>query len=111
MSVVYSAADLFVIPSLQEAFGQTSLEAMACGTPVVGFDTGGIPDTVRPGETGWLAEVGNVDALSRTLTNALRDRDRLRRMGQTCREMVMAEFSLARQRNRYTALYQTLVGT
>src|SRR5690606_19576207 len=58
-ATAYSAADVFVIPSLAEAFGQTALEAMACGTPVIGFETGGIPDMVRPGDTGLLVPVGD----------------------------------------------------
>ncbi len=52
LAMVYSAADVFVIPSLQESFGQTVTESMACGTPVVGFDVGGIPDMVRPNISG-----------------------------------------------------------
>src|SRR6185369_3871237 len=50
LSTIYSAADVFVIPSLQESFGQTVIESLACGTPVVGFAAGGIPDMVRPGQ-------------------------------------------------------------
>ena len=68
---VYSAADVFVIPSLQESFGQTVIESMACGTPVVGFDTGGIPDMVRPGVTGYLAPVGDAAALAEQIHAAL----------------------------------------
>ena len=49
LSTIYSAADVFVIPSLQESFGQTVIESLACGTPVVGFASGGIVDMVRPG--------------------------------------------------------------
>jgi glycosyltransferase involved in cell wall biosynthesis len=53
---LYSAADMLVFPSLQEAFGQTVIEALACGLPVVGFDTGGVRDAVSSGITGFVAE-------------------------------------------------------
>jgi glycosyltransferase involved in cell wall biosynthesis len=54
-SPIYSAMDLFVIPSLEEAFGQTALEALACQTPVVGTSVGGIPEMVIDAQTGLLA--------------------------------------------------------
>ena len=52
----YSACDLVVVPSREDNQPQVGLEAMACGTPVVGFDIGGISEYVKPGITGWLAK-------------------------------------------------------
>ena len=53
---LYSAADVFVAPSREEAFGQTALESLACGTPCVGFDVGGLRDTILHKRTGYLAQ-------------------------------------------------------
>lgn len=106
---VYSAADVFVIPSLAEAFGQTALEAMACGTPVVGFDTGGIPDMVRPHRTGLLAPVGDPAALAAAIRwMALHPAERSA-MGREARAMAVCEFTLQRQASRYRELYATLL--
>ena len=55
-AMVYSAADLYVTPSRAESFGQTILESLSCGTPVVAFNLGPIPELVRPEITGYLAE-------------------------------------------------------
>jgi glycosyltransferase involved in cell wall biosynthesis len=109
LSIFYSLADLFVIPSRQEAFGQTAMESMACGTPVVGFDTGGIPDMVRPGETGWLAETGNVRALRDTIEQALADDAAREQRGQRCRAVVEDEYTLKHQACQYIRLYESLV--
>ena len=109
LSVFYSLADLFVIPSRQDNLPNTVLESMACGTPVVGFDTGGIPDMVRPGETGWLAEVGNVQALRNAVEEALVRNGERKRRGQRCREVVEDEYTLARQAQRYQKLYRGLL--
>src|SRR5207248_11420316 len=94
LSTIYSAADLFVIPSLQESFGQTVIESLACGTPVVGFASGGIVDTVRPGQTGWLAPTGDTDALRDAIETALRDRGRRTAMSPICRQVAVEEYSL-----------------
>jgi glycosyltransferase involved in cell wall biosynthesis len=109
LSTIYSAADVFVIPSLQESFGQTVIESLACGTPVVGFASGGIVDMVRPGQTGWLAPTGDVDALRNAIETALRDRDRRRSMSPICRQVAVEEYSLDVQARAYAALYETLL--
>ena len=106
LAVVLSAADIFVIPSLQEAFGQTALEALACGTPVVGLPVGGIPDMVRPGQTGWLADEPSAAGLTRALRAALRtpgaERAEIGRQGVA---MVRKEFDAQRQVDDYLQIY------
>ncbi|WP_341480822.1 glycosyltransferase [Salinibacter ruber] len=109
LSVFYSLADIFVIPSRQEAFGQTALESMASGTPVVGFNTGGIPDMVRPGETGWLAETGNARALRQAIERALSHEIERERRGRRCREVVEKEYTLATQAKAYRRLYEKTI--
>jgi glycosyltransferase involved in cell wall biosynthesis len=66
-SPIYSAMDLFVIPSLEEAFGQTGLEALACETPVVGTRVGGIPELVHHEETGLLVPARSPHLLSESI--------------------------------------------
>ena len=109
MSVLYSMANVFVIPSLQEAFGQTALEAMACGTPVIGFDTGGIPDMVRPGETGWLAETGSVRELRQAIETALENDAKREQMAGRCRQVVENEYTIEHQAQQYTTLYTSVL--
>lgn len=109
LSTIYSAADVFVIPSLQESFGQTVIESLACGTPVVGFASGGIPDMVRPGETGWLAPTGDTAALSDAIAAALSDDDARAAMGAKCRAVAVAEYALDVQARAYARLYETLL--
>lgn len=108
LSTIYSAADVFVIPSLQESFGQTVIESLACGTPVVGFASGGIPDMVRPGQTGWLAPTGDTNALREAIVIALRDDAARVTMSQHCRRIAVEEYSIEVQAKSYLELYQTL---
>ncbi len=109
LSLIYSAADVFVIPSLQEAFGQTALEALACGTPVVGFRVGGIPDMVRSGVTGVLADPANVTDLAEKIRWMAEHPEERIRMGGNAREMVEKEFSLEVQAGKYAELYKALL--
>ena len=69
-SRVYSAADYFVMPSLEDNQPQTGFEAMACGTPVIAFQAGGIPEYVRHLETGLLAKKADTQDLGRQLLHA-----------------------------------------
>lgn len=108
LRLFYSACDVFVCPSLQDNLPNTVLEAMACGTPVVGSRTGGVPDMVREGETGWLATSGDAEALATALLVALEERRRLEDAGRRARERVLAEFTLKLQAERHAALYRRL---
>lgn len=108
-ATVYSAADLLVVPSREELFGLTGLEALACGTPVVGFDCGGIPDYVRPMETGLLARPDDSGDLARQI-QWLIDRPHVRhQMGARGRALVLRQFDLRQQAARHVELYQTLL--
>ncbi|SEO83645.1 phosphatidylinositol alpha-1,6-mannosyltransferase [Halorientalis persicus] len=68
---LYASADLFVLPSEYEGFGIVFLEAMACGTPVVGTEVGGVPTAVDAGETGYLVERDDVAALADRMADLL----------------------------------------
>lgn len=110
LSALYSAADLFVIPSLQDNLPNTVLEAMACGTPVLGFSVGGIPDMVRPGVSGALVAPMDWQALGAEIVRLLRDPGRLRDMGANCRRIATEEYPLGLQAARYRELYQAMLG-
>lgn len=105
LASVYSASDVFVIPSLYEAFGQTALEAMACGTPVVGFDTGGIPDIVRHGHTGLLAKAGDESDLAAQIQRMIDNPNERLEIGRKARLLAETEYSLAVQAEQYISLY------
>lgn len=104
--ILHSASDLFVIPSQQEAFGQTALEAMACGTAVVGFDTGGIGDIIKHGKNGLLAPVGDKEALAAAITTLLENDIMRHGMQINARTFAKGNFNMQRQGQLYFDLYQ-----
>jgi glycosyltransferase involved in cell wall biosynthesis len=108
LSLVYSAADVFAVPSLEDNLPNTVLEAMACGTPVAGFDVGGIPDMVRPDETGLLAPVGDAGALGEAIGSLLADPARRERIGRACREAAVRKYSQSAGAQRYAELYESI---
>ncbi len=103
----YSAADVVVMPSLYESFGMAALEAMACGTPVVASDVGGLSYLVRDGETGFLVPRGSPRALSNTLGCLLRTPELRARFSVRCVE-VAHEYRWPRIADQIEALYGTL---
>ena len=62
---ILNSADLFLIPSQSESFGLAALEAMACGIPVVSSSVGGLPELIRHNETGFIAEIGDIDRMAK----------------------------------------------
>lgn len=108
--IIYSASDVFIIPSLEEAFGQTALEAMACGTPVVGFETGGIVDMIEHGKTGYLATCGDANSLAEQITAMLNNDEQRVQMGKNAREKAVDNFNEARQGALYFEVYKNALG-
>ena len=82
----YSAAEVLVMPSFYESFGMVALEAMACGTPVIASQVGGLAFLVRDGETGYHVPEGDPSALCDKLTLLLSDRELRERMGKCAAE-------------------------
>ncbi|MCS4157959.1 glycosyltransferase family 4 protein [Salinibacter ruber] len=109
LSVMYSMADVFVIPSLQDNLPNTVLESMACGTPVVGFKSGGIPEMVRAGETGWLTEKGNIRELRQAIETSLEDDTERKKMSTQCRRVIAKEYTIKRQARSYKSMYSALL--
>jgi glycosyltransferase involved in cell wall biosynthesis len=105
---VYAAADVFVLSSLGENLAQTGVEALACGTPVVAFDVGGLSEYVRPGETGFLAPLFNTNELARHIRWLLDHPHERAQMSDAGRRLAEREFDDARQTEKYVALYRSL---
>ena len=90
---------------------QRILKAMACGTPVVGFKVGGIPEMIEDGQTGLLATRGNVQELARAISFLL-DHERERSaMAKQTRKRVQEQFSRDGQVEKYLALYSRLLAS
>lgn len=106
--LAYSAADVFVMPSRQEVFGQTALEALACGTPVVSFNIGGLPDMVIHLENGWLARPFDTEDLAQGIGWVLGDDLRRAVLGAKARAKAEALFSATCVAKQYQALYSDL---
>jgi len=95
LALLYNACDVFVIPSLAEAFGQTALEAITCGTPAVGFNVGGIPDIISHKVTGYLSNYKDAYDLSVGI-NWVLDNPRYKDLSAQCRSYAIHKFSSKR---------------
>ena len=118
-----TAADVFVCPSIYEPLGIVNLEAMSCGTAVVGSGTGGIPEVVQDGVTGRIVPIEQVEDgtgtpidpdkyvadLAATLNEVLADPDTARKYGAAGRERVEREFTWAQIADQTIALYQQVL--
>jgi glycosyltransferase involved in cell wall biosynthesis len=108
-ALFYQAADIFIIPSLEEAFGQTALEAVACGTLVVGFSVGGIPDIVVNGMNGQLVPVGDVSQLRSAVVNLLNNEQLKQQWISQASAWVNEKFSYQINSQNYIQLYNKLL--
>ncbi len=104
------ALDVFILPSLREAFPIAVLEAMAAARPVIATDVGGVPEVVQAGETGLLVPPNDVAALTEALGRLVTDPGLAARLGRAGQARVHAEFTIDRMVDRVEALYTALAG-
>ncbi len=105
MAACYAAADIYLFPSLAENCPLMVIESIACGTPVVAFATGGVPEIITHGENGYIARYADADDLMRGLTLLLDDPARRKTMGEQGRIKAREQFSLKVMADRYWSLF------
>lgn len=105
-SIAYSASDLFLLPTRADNLPIVLQESMACGTPMVSYDVGGVSDLVRTGITGYLAKADNVEDFSRGIIELLKNHKNCDIKSQACRTIACQEYSLKSQATQYQELYQ-----
>ncbi|MDY6899950.1 MAG: glycosyltransferase family 4 protein [Cyanobacteriota bacterium] len=109
LSTVYSAADVMLVPSLQESFGQTASESLACGTPVVAFNATGLKDIVSHQQCGYLAQPYDVDDFAKGISWVLENSERYDKLSFYAREKAEREFTIELQAKRYSTLFETVL--
>jgi glycosyltransferase involved in cell wall biosynthesis len=110
MAKYYSAADALVVSSIAENAPLVIAEALACGTPVIAFATGGIPEMIEHTKTGFLAEHLNTNSLAEGIKwLADENKDRSGDISRNCRKFALEEYSIDNQINKYMKIYNQLV--
>ncbi|OGP36874.1 MAG: glycosyl transferase [Deltaproteobacteria bacterium GWC2_56_8] len=111
LALLYAAADVFVMPSIQENLPYVVMEAMACGTPCVGFNQGGLPDLIDHMQNGYLAGSYDPRDLARGIEWVLENEGRRKELSVRAAEKVLREFSARKVVKLYIALYREILST
>jgi glycosyltransferase involved in cell wall biosynthesis len=112
LNLILSAADMFVMPSLQESFGKVTAEALAAGTPVLAFDNTPATEIIQHGRSGWIVPHGDTEALVAGIRHAARmEPESLRAFGRAGRRHVLASFAPAVVAKAHVDLYAELLET
>ncbi|AGF27320.1 N-acetyl-alpha-D-glucosaminyl L-malate synthase BshA [Bacillus amyloliquefaciens] len=107
---LYSISDLKLLLSEKESFGLVLLEAMACGVPCIGTNIGGIPEVIKDQVSGFLVEVGDIQAASEKALAVLEDKQLSKRLTDHALKMVETSFSSQRIVSQYERIYDELAG-
>jgi len=109
MAQYYAAADALLFPTYADNLPNSVLEALACGTPTIGYDTGGMCDMVEHNSNGWLAPTGKIDGLSEGIRRAQSNSEAFGQWAQRCRVKAERDYSRAAFMNAHLSLYESLL--
>ena len=104
-----SASDLFLMPSQSESFGLSALEAMACELPVISTSVGGLPELVVHGETGYIAEIGDIERMAKYATDLLSNESRYKIFAAASRKRAVDAFSSEKIVDQYEDYYEEIL--
>jgi N-acetyl-alpha-D-glucosaminyl L-malate synthase BshA len=108
---LFFCADLFLLPSEQESFGLTALEAMNCSVPVVGTETGGLPEVITHGETGYLYPVGEINKMAAGSIALLNNPQKHELFKRQARRRATESFNADQIIPQYEACYEEILRT
>jgi N-acetyl-alpha-D-glucosaminyl L-malate synthase BshA len=106
---ILSIADLFLMPSQSESFGLSALEAMACGVPVVSSNAGGLPELNLHGETGYIAEIGDINKMADYSLDLLENKNKYKIFAENARERAVTLFSSEKIIPEYEKYYEQVL--
>lgn len=106
---ILTSCDVFLIPSQSESFGLAALEAMAAGLPVVSSSVGGLPELVKHNETGFIAEIGDVDRMAKYVIDLLRNEKKYELFSRNARERAVDKFDTSKIIPLYESFYDEVL--
>ncbi|MFI5252561.1 MAG: N-acetyl-alpha-D-glucosaminyl L-malate synthase BshA [Bacteroidota bacterium] len=104
-----SASDLFLIPSQSESFGLSALEAMACSVPVIASSVGGLPELIVHGETGYIAEIGDIERMAKYAIELLLNAQKYQRFSEASKKRATETFNIDKIVDQYEAYYEKVL--
>jgi N-acetyl-alpha-D-glucosaminyl L-malate synthase BshA len=106
---ILAAGDLFLMPSQSESFGLSALEAMSCGLPVVSSSVGGLPELILHNETGYIAEIGDIERMAKYAVELLTNEKKHEIFSQNSRKRAVENFSKQIIVPQYESFYRRLI--
>lgn len=106
---VYRASDVLVMPSLEEVFGMVAAESMACGTPVIAYATGGLPEVLGDNEGGILVARGDIAGLADAIMKMIDNEKTREELAEKAAERALRLFSLRSQAEHFITLYRSVI--
>jgi glycosyltransferase involved in cell wall biosynthesis len=108
LALAYSAADVFILPSVEDNLPNTVMEALSCGTPCVSFKIGGLTDMIEHQQNGYLARPLNIEDFAKGICWTIEDNERLIKLSKISRQKVKDEFTLELQAKRYSHIFSEI---